>query len=95
MSERHNNLRKRWGLLSLVILALIFPFAVIGMFLLSPLFIILLFCCFCWCLLAVCLVEVEDRQIRCEHVPRQHGPPSGDCGPPVDPLPPDQRPKGH
>ena len=30
MSEQRNNFRRRWGLLSLLILAIIFPFAIIG-----------------------------------------------------------------
>lgn len=93
MSTEHDGLRRRWGLLSLIILAIIFPFALLGTFLISPLFLILLFCCVCWCFLAICLVEIEDRHIRVEHGPRPGGPPSGDCGPPVGPLPPDQRPR--
>jgi len=66
----------------------LFPVAILGAFLISPLFLILLFCCFCWCILAICLVEWEDRRVYASV-------PSEDTGPPVDPLPEDQRPHTH
>jgi hypothetical protein len=39
MSEYHDHLRRRWGLISLLILAIVFPFAVIGEHLQNDIFI--------------------------------------------------------